>query len=83
MAGPANRYFPACSTERCSAARPSRTIRSTTIAVFHLREDRLIAVETVNSAADHMIARRLLEKGVTPTKEQMLSGAPELKPLIA
>ena len=55
----------------------------TTIAVFHLREGCLVAVETVNSAADHMIARRLLEKGITPTEEQMLAGPQALKPLIA
>lgn len=63
----------------------ARTIRKdgTTIAIFHLRKGRLIAVETVNSTADHMIARRLLEKGITPTEAQMLSGPQALKPLIA
>lgn len=62
-----------------------RTVRKdgTTITVFHLRKSHLVAVETVNSAADHMIARRLIEKGVTPTKEQMLSGPQALKPLMA
>lgn len=52
------------------------------LAVFHLRGDRLVAVETVNSGVDHLIARRLLEQGLTPTPEQMLAGPAALKALL-
>lgn len=50
-----------------------------TIAVYHMRGGSLIAVETINSAADHMIARKLLEKGVTPMADQILAGPAALK----
>jgi 3-phenylpropionate/trans-cinnamate dioxygenase ferredoxin reductase subunit len=53
------------------------------IAVFHMRGGRLVAVETVNCPTDHMIARRLIEKGVTPTEDQILAGPRALKPLAA
>lgn len=49
------------------------------LAVFRLRDGRLAAVETVNSPADHMLARRLLEQGITPTHAEMLAGPEALK----
>ncbi|TNF21451.1 MAG: NAD(P)/FAD-dependent oxidoreductase [Rhodobacteraceae bacterium] len=35
-------------------------------AVYHLKGDRLLAVETLNSAGEHMLARRMLALGKTP-----------------
>lgn len=52
-------------------------------AVFHLAGDRLMSVETLNSPADHMIARQLLEAGRTPPDAVMVAGAAALKAWLA
>lgn len=38
--------------------------------VYHFRAGKLIAVDSVNSAKDHLQARKLLDAGVSPTPEQ-------------
>ena len=38
--------------------------------VFQYRAGRLVAVDSVNAAKDHLTARKLLEAGVSPTPEQ-------------
>ena len=53
------------------------------LSVFHLACERLVSVETLNSPADHMIARQLLEAGVTPPDRVMLEGASALKAWLA
>lgn len=53
------------------------------LAVFHLAGDRLVAVETLNSPADHMIARQLLETGRTPPDAVMQEGPAALKAWLA
>lgn len=53
------------------------------LAVFHLKGDRLMAVETLNSPADHMIARQLLDAGRTPPDPVMLEGPAALKAWLA
>ena len=50
--------------------------------VFVYREGRLIAVESVNSPADHMVARRLIGAGVTLPKEVAADPAVDLKALM-
>ncbi|MBM9593477.1 NAD(P)/FAD-dependent oxidoreductase [Roseitranquillus sediminis] len=42
--------------------------------VYRLSQGRLVAVETLNSAGEHMLARRLIAKGITPDREVMASG---------
>lgn len=61
-----------------------RIVRETgeQLVVAHLAAGRLIAVETVNSPRDHMIARQLIEKGITPGIEALRQGAEALMPLI-
>jgi 3-phenylpropionate/trans-cinnamate dioxygenase ferredoxin reductase subunit len=44
--------------------------------VYHLADGRLVAVETINSNAEHMPVRRLLADGVTPPREVLASGDP-------
>ncbi len=44
------------------------------LAVFHFRDGRLVAVETLNSPADHMLARQLLDAGRTPPDAVLLEG---------
>jgi 3-phenylpropionate/trans-cinnamate dioxygenase ferredoxin reductase subunit len=38
---------------------------------WHYRGDRLMAVDTVNASKDHLLARRLLDAGVSPTTAQV------------
>lgn len=51
--------------------------------VWHFRGARLIAVDTVNSAKDHLLARKLLDAGVSPTPEQVRDTAFDLAALLA
>lgn len=53
------------------------------LAIYHLRQGRLIAVETIGCPADHMIARRLLDAGLTPTGTDIMAGPEQLKKLLA
>jgi 3-phenylpropionate/trans-cinnamate dioxygenase ferredoxin reductase subunit len=50
--------------------------------VFVYRKGKLIAVESVNSPADHMVARRLIAAGVTLPKEIAADPAVDLKALM-
>ena len=50
--------------------------------VFVYRQGRLIAVESVNSPADHMVARRLIAAGVDLPKEAAADPAVDLKALM-
>ncbi|MFK8399938.1 NAD(P)/FAD-dependent oxidoreductase [Pseudomonas sp. BGr12] len=50
--------------------------------VFHFRGERLTAVESINSPADHMVARRLLAQGVTPDPAYLVDPNFELKFLL-
>ncbi len=55
----------------------------TRLAIYHLRQGQLIAVETIGYPADHMIARRLLEAGLNPTEADIMAGPEQLKKLLA
>jgi 3-phenylpropionate/trans-cinnamate dioxygenase ferredoxin reductase component len=47
--------------------------------VFHFSGEQLIAIDSVNSPAEHMLGRRMLAAGFSPTKEAAKGGAPVLK----
>jgi 3-phenylpropionate/trans-cinnamate dioxygenase ferredoxin reductase subunit len=51
--------------------------------VFHLRDGRLIAADSVNSPADHMAARRLVAARTSFTPEHLVDPAVSLKSLIS
>lgn len=51
--------------------------------VFHFAGDRLVAVDSINRPADHMIARRLMAAGINPSVGDVLAGAGRLKELLA
>lgn len=51
------------------------------LTTFLYREGRLIAVETINAAGDHMAARRLLERGVALPPDVAADPAADLKTL--
>lgn len=38
--------------------------------VFHFKGDQLIAADSVNASKDHLLVRKLLDAGVSPTREQ-------------
>jgi 3-phenylpropionate/trans-cinnamate dioxygenase ferredoxin reductase subunit len=42
----------------------------TSFSVYHFRAGRLIAVDSVNAAKDHLMARKLMDAGVSPTPAQ-------------
>lgn len=50
--------------------------------VFHFQADRLVAIDSVNRAADHMLGRRLLAAGLSPTPAQAADQDLDLKQLI-
>ena len=43
---------------------------SGTFSVYHYRGDKLIAVDSVNASKDHLLARKLLDAGRSPTPAQ-------------
>ena len=50
-------------------------------AVYHFRGDQLIAIDTVNRPADHMIGRKFIEVGFTPSDDDIIEGPAKLKQL--
>ena len=38
--------------------------------VYHFKGDRLIAADSINASKDHLLVRKLLDAGVSPTREQ-------------
>jgi 3-phenylpropionate/trans-cinnamate dioxygenase ferredoxin reductase component len=42
--------------------------------VYHLKSGRLIACETLNSGGEHMLSRRMISEGITPTTGELASG---------
>lgn len=49
--------------------------------VFYFQKDRLIGADSLNSAADHLVTRRLLAEGMTPADEQLSDTGFKLKKL--
>ncbi|WP_397474120.1 NAD(P)/FAD-dependent oxidoreductase [Pusillimonas sp.] len=39
--------------------------------IYHFADDRLVSVDTINSAKEHLTARKLLKAGVSPSIEQV------------
>lgn len=50
-------------------------------AVYHFSGDQLIAIDTVNRPADHMMGRKFIEVGFTPSDADILEGPAKLKEL--
>ncbi|MFZ5673748.1 MAG: NAD(P)/FAD-dependent oxidoreductase [Pseudomonadota bacterium] len=51
-------------------------------AIHHFKNGRLIAVDTINRPADHMLARRLIGTRATPTLKDVLAGPQRLKEML-
>ena len=50
--------------------------------VFHYSQDQLVAIDSVNRAADHMVGRRLMAGGLALTPEQAADESLDLKALL-
>lgn len=46
-------------------------VASNSFSIFHFREGRLVAVDSINAAKDHMVARDLIAKQISPTAQQV------------
>jgi 3-phenylpropionate/trans-cinnamate dioxygenase ferredoxin reductase subunit len=55
---------------------------SGSFSVFHYRDGRLIAVDSVNAGKDHLLARKLLETGVSPAPAQAADSTFDLAGLL-
>lgn len=51
--------------------------------VYHFAGGRLVAIESVNRPADHMLGRKMLGAGFSPSRELVLQGADALKAALA
>ncbi len=51
-------------------------------ALYHLVNEQVVCVESLNSAKDHMVARKLIDSGVTVTEEDIHRGPEALKLLM-
>lgn len=61
----------------------SGTLAAGTFSVFHFRANQLIAVDSVNASKDHLLARKLLDAGVSPTLAQAADTTFDLGELLA
>ena len=50
--------------------------------VYHFRGERLIAVDSINRSGDHMLARRMLAAGISPSEDDLKTGPECLKALL-
>ncbi|MBB5752968.1 NAD(P)/FAD-dependent oxidoreductase [Prosthecomicrobium pneumaticum] len=50
--------------------------------VFHYRGEVLVAVDSINRAADHMVGRRMIGAGISPAPEVVADEATDLKKLV-
>ena len=50
--------------------------------IYHFKAGRLLAVDSVNSAKDHLLARKLMDAGVSPTLEQAADAGFDLNSLL-
>ena len=57
-------------------------IQTGRFSVFHYAQDQLVAIDSVNQPVDHMIARKLLEAGISPTQQQVADINTNLKSLL-
>lgn len=50
--------------------------------VYHFRKGKLVSVDSVNKGADHMVARKMLAAGFSPTPEQLADLNMDLRTLV-
>jgi len=47
--------------------------------IIYMKDGKMIAVDSINAAADHMASRKLLEAGITPSRDDLLDATLKLK----
>jgi 3-phenylpropionate/trans-cinnamate dioxygenase ferredoxin reductase subunit len=57
-------------------------LASGSFSIYHYQGDKLLAVDSVNAAKDHLQARKLLDAGASPTAEQAADSAFDLGSLL-
>jgi 3-phenylpropionate/trans-cinnamate dioxygenase ferredoxin reductase component len=50
--------------------------------IFHFNDARLVSVDSINSPAEHLLARKLIESGISPTQEQAADASADLASLL-
>jgi 3-phenylpropionate/trans-cinnamate dioxygenase ferredoxin reductase component len=50
--------------------------------IFHFRDARLVSVDSINAPADHLVARKLIDAGRSPTQEQATDPSFDLSSLV-
>jgi 3-phenylpropionate/trans-cinnamate dioxygenase ferredoxin reductase subunit len=56
---------------------------SGSFSVFHFAGERLVAIDSVNRAADHVVGRRMIGAGISPSPETVADESTDLKALVA
>ncbi len=51
-------------------------------ALYHLQDQHVVCVETINNAKEHMLARKLIAAGVSITEDDILAGPERLKSVL-
>ena len=44
------------------------------LAVYHFQQDRLVAIDTINRPADHMLGRKMIAAGYGPDEADIVAG---------
>ncbi len=70
-------------SDRAGRVEVRGALASRKFSVFYFKDDRLIAVDSMNRPGDHMVARKLLAAATPITPEQAADESVELKSLIA
>jgi 3-phenylpropionate/trans-cinnamate dioxygenase ferredoxin reductase subunit len=58
-------------------------IGSGSFSVYHYKDDQLIAADSINASKDHLLVRKLLDAGVSPTPQQAGDAGFDLNSLLA
>jgi len=70
-----------------SAGADQTVVRGSTdtppFSVFHFRAGRLVAADTINAPREHLLVRKLLDAGLSPTPQQAADTAFDLNSLLA
>ncbi len=66
----------------CDAHMVRGDINSGSFSLMHFKGDRLRAVEAINQPRDYIVGRKLLEKDLSPTREQAMDSSFNLKSLL-
>jgi 3-phenylpropionate/trans-cinnamate dioxygenase ferredoxin reductase component len=59
------------------------TLQAVPFSLWHYRAGHLVAVDAVNAAKDHLLSRKLMDAGVSPTPEQAADTGFDLASLLA